>query len=443
MRLPFRQGIVRADVGNFIQSSPSGISVNTSNSIVQLAFAQRETNYLHTEHTNAPNAWPPLPTTSNFYLYVDLDKKTGIRTFGYTEVAPSYGLTAPIAPVETQHWFDTTTFEMKEYKSAISQWVPVIRLFVASYDNGAVNEYPIGTQVGITNPQPIFQTGAIIFDDSGKAIIRPNKIFFTTEDTLFVNGLSAHAVRLESNIFQVKAQENMAAFSVVFLPAFGEARLADYENIGTQTLGIITEDVLIDEMVGMILQGIVKNVNWNWSAPGRPVWVDLNGELTEIDPHVTDINRLPQVPIARTVTEDTIIFEQGLGGKGEKGEPGEGRYEIEYFIPDLLTVPNKMVGSHLVSRNTQLTNTLPESIAYCRVPPAANVSYDLQVDGVSVGSVNFLAGQNDGTFTLAASVSLVHGQRLEIVTPPVIDVTIEDVTINIIGCVVAKACPTI
>jgi hypothetical protein len=129
----------------------------------------------------------------------------------------------------------------------------------------------------------------------------------------------------------------IAAFTVVGWTGEGSIEQATYNMVGrgspgeplppddkTTVVGILLEDLNFRETGAVLIQGIVTNPAWNWTEVtriGAPLWVDNFGMLVPQDPHFTDVITYPtgRVPVARVIASDTIIFEQGLGGKGEKG----------------------------------------------------------------------------------------------------------------------------
>lgn len=326
MKLNFRQGIVQSELlgstPNFIIQSPTSLGITTSNNPVIVSISHGPIDYYVTENDDVLNAWNIPAALEPKWLYWDIDPRTGVRTFGYTEVEPVHGPTMPTTLIEDLHWYDTTTNLTKVYKSASNSFITRIRVFAARYEDSQLYYFPIGTQVGIQSSNYIFSSGRLAYDDSGKAIRKNDGTFFTTEDQFFVSGAVGQAIKIDSSMLFATAQEAITAFSVVKFSDFGEIRLADYEDIGTAILGIASEDAVFGNIINVATQGVLTNPNWSWTTPNAKLWVDLNGELTETDPNETNPLRAKQVPVARVIASDTILFEQGLGGKGDKGDPG-------------------------------------------------------------------------------------------------------------------------
>lgn len=239
-------------------------------------------------------------------------------------------------PLKTdgRHWYDTAN--NIHYVLNGSVWTEVVRLFACQIINGTTIIPPsitfgsfTGTQIGDTSS---VRAGRVIFDESSNPIRKDNGTFFTTEDQFFANATRVDAIRLESNVSraQFPFENAVAAFTVVAWKDEGKAQTAQYSDIGSTVLGILTEDVLINEVGAVVIQGVVTNPSWNWTTGpdavpvGSPLWVD-NGALVPVDPHVTDTSTfpVPQVPVARVLDRDTVVFEQGLGGKGERGPVGD------------------------------------------------------------------------------------------------------------------------
>jgi len=67
----------------------------------------------------------------------------------------------------------------------------------------------------------------------------------------------------------------------------GKVDLAQYDDIGNTVLGILTEDLLYDEVGSIIIQGVITNPDWNWTTGTTPVpvgselWVDNGNLVTE------------------------------------------------------------------------------------------------------------------------------------------------------------------
>lgn len=333
MRINFRQGIITyPSTGvnqTFLVSGGGFVSLRAGLGRVDIAFAQGNSNYLLTESTDVDNAWGPLPISTDCWLYVDINPLTGARTFGFTTTAPVIGSIAPAPGVAGLTWFDTATTTMYEY-TGVSTRRAVIRAFVAKVNNntftplgtGVPSKPFAGTQVGISGSD--VNVGRIIADDTGRPIRRPSGSLFTTEDDFFIDGSPVNVVRIDATVVNGEAMESMAKFQVVKFSEFGKLELAGYNDTQTTAIAMLLEDLNIQEIGTVCIQGKVTNPDWNWTTVGAELWIEANGLLTETDPHVSNsfVFPVPKPAVARVLTPDTVIFDQGLGGKGERGASG-------------------------------------------------------------------------------------------------------------------------
>lgn len=236
-------------------------------------------------------------------------------------------------PLQTvgRMWYDTGA--QIQYEWIGTDWVEVIRVFAAQLINAntflsmSINANTgnfAGTQIGDTSS---VLAGRVLILESSTPIQRDNGTFFTTEDQFFTSQSRVDALRLESNV--ARAQSSSASvdqYQPVSWTSDGRVQSSVYDDIGETVIGILTEPLLYSEVGAIIVQGTVTNAAWNWTDQvpvGSELWID-NGDLVAYDPHVVDANTYPtgRVPVARVLSTDTIIFEQGLGGKGDRGPAG-------------------------------------------------------------------------------------------------------------------------
>lgn len=325
MRLPFRQGIVKAEP-NFLQLTGTGITLKANSVPFTVTLSHGTSEYLHVEDFTYTDAWPgTFPSGSDYHLYIDIDTVTAAISYNYTTIEPIFSSSEPLSPVDGQIWFDITNTSMFEWSALDNNWNPVIRVFVARLTNGITINYiyPVGdSQAGISlylgNLQNYFPSGSILFDAAGNPLLKPNREFFTTEDDLYFGRSQIQNIRLESNVHYALASSSLAAFYVVAMEPNNRIALANYDDIGEKVLAVILQDALVNNTASIMLQGVVRNTAWsvnNWNVNDK-LWVHTNGELVNQDPNITDPLTYPQqqVPVARVLTPDTIIFEQGLGG---------------------------------------------------------------------------------------------------------------------------------
>lgn len=325
MKIPFRQGLV-----NFARSGDNQsqfLKVNTSRSYVDLisnkvsvtvAFAHGKSNYVLAEPSDVQAAWGPVGGVKQ-WLYWDIDKLTGKRSFGMTNIEPVVAATAPTVRPVGLHWFDSTNTTMKVWQGG--SWLPVIRVFAGTYDGSMLVPNTYGTQVNIRQS---VAAGRIIFDGAGKPVRKTAGDFFTTEDNFLVSGEVASTVNLEQGSFIGVANEPLPAYSVVKFTDVGKLSLATYDDIDNVALAMQTIATNTNDTGSVVFGGVVTNPFWNWQVINAPLWVYTHGEVSATEPVN---NKKP--PIGRVLSPTSILFNPytrqqatGDGTKGEKGDRG-------------------------------------------------------------------------------------------------------------------------
>ena len=79
--------------------------------------------------------------------------------------------------------------------------------------------------------------------------------------------------------------------------------------------------------------------------------------------------------------------------------------------------------SYLFAHPAFLSAGLPGSLAKVAAAFTSAQSFDIQQDGLSIGSLDFAAGATVGTFTFAADVQFIANDVLQIMKPATIDAT--------------------
>ena len=329
MKVNFRQGVVSYQSGGFLQVVGDDVSLLATNRSVTITIAHKDTDYTHSEDNSVNSAWPGPFTETQYWLYWDFNPLTFARTFGTTTLEPIAQSTEPVK-VEGQHWYDTSIDVHYVLNGGV--WQSVLRVFAAQLLNG--NTFISVSQSGdfsgtqIANNTAVF-SGRVLFDESSDPITKKTGTFFTTEDQFFTNQSRVDALRLESNVIRAQGIGTLSAFSVVAWTNDGHVVAAQYDNVGSTIVGLLTENLTNLEVGAIIVQGGVTNPTWNWTTGagavpvGSTLWVK-NGLLVTTDPNLDDPLTYPiaRVPVARVLDKDTIIFEQGLGGIGVQGPQG-------------------------------------------------------------------------------------------------------------------------
>lgn len=315
MRLNFRHGIVRRqtdNVGNptFLQKAAGGQYINliVSPDPTIFTIAHFDQNYLFTENVSVTNAWGPFTGGQTVWLYWDVDFVTGQITRGHTLRDPVFQATAPTAPANDQHWFDTTTFVMKVRVGSL--WQEKLRVFAAKYENGAVLvPFPIGSQVGISSGQ--HEAGYPLFDDADQPIQRFRKdrkgVFVHTAMPLASQWTRLANFKVEAAILQGIANENIPMFAAVGYVGPNRIGIARNTNPNVPAIGIAAEDMYTGEYRSFITQGYVQNELWNWDVsntqpPGSPLFVGPTGQLQSAPPQAWSIQQVA------TVVDRKIIY---------------------------------------------------------------------------------------------------------------------------------------
>lgn len=372
MRIDFRQGIISypttGNLQNFLAVSGNSVSLRAAATPVQIAFAHGDADYLFTETQDVNGAWSRLPPTTKCWLYWDIDTLTGQRTFGYTDRQPIVSATPPSSAAVGQMVFDLSTNTMFQYVAPTVRR-PVIRVFACAVQGSTIiplgTGFPTrpfaGTQVGLSVPGT---PGQIITDQSGVPIRLRDGVFMTTENDLFIKGSAVNPVRLDATVVTAAAAENVARYQVVKFSDFNQIQLASYDDLEETAIAMVMEDLQTHQTGTVCLQGKITNPDWNWTTVGAKLWVSEAGLLTETDPHIANAFVFPvgKAPVGRVISRDTIIFDQGLGGKGDRGAPGssggvEKATETVYGIVRL-SVPTEVTGDPVVvgSNDPRLTD---------------------------------------------------------------------------------------
>ena len=391
-RLTFRQGIVRHGKSPgqsfFLQQNGTFVDLLISPEQTIIAFADGTKDYLFTESVTHIKPWGPFTLPNqDYWLYWNINRVTGVRTYGHTTLTPVKAATAPTSPGTGQMWFDTTNMKMFEYSG--SSWTQVLRVFVCKYRNNqffspidgvSLETNFVGTQAG-TSGNVSGNVGALAFDSTGKPILNQDGKFFTTED-VFVTGIPTGAsLKVDSMLLKAYANENIPAFSVVAFSTYDKIELAvpfDYLN---KVYGIVEESLQTNKAGNVITEGVIFNPAWDFSdAINNPtmngvvnqvLYVTSTGTLT------TDISlSIPgQVPLGIIVGQQSILFRPGVyhhatpGGEDHGGlvgladddhpqylnvTRGDARYYTQ-TAADLLFAP--MIHTHTKANITDFAHT--------------------------------------------------------------------------------------
>lgn len=351
MIIDFRQGLVDYDITTFpflVSGGGSTISLTIGTRPVTLSIAQSTNNYTFTEPANVSNAWVGLNPTGRSWLYWDFNTATLVRTFGFTILQPVAQPSAPLNPQTGQMWYNTSTFQNFVFQGG--GWTEVLRVFAAEYNGNTSPPFQFismgdqpplslnvpdfrGTQIGVN--QVNVASGFPLFDFNGVVIRQSTGTFLTTENEMFAQGAAITGVRLESNVYTAFSSDvsTIPAYGVVAVQSGGTFLLGSYNDAGNTAIGMALQNIPAGGSGAICLEGTLTNVQWNWSGLiGQLLWISGSqpGGLVSIDPHLSNPISFPiaQPPVARVLSQDTIIFLQGIGTKGPPGSPGGGGSNI-------------------------------------------------------------------------------------------------------------------
>lgn len=440
MLLKFRQGIVHSNPNNFLVN-PASVTLQVTSMPLDVTMANKTNNYYHVEAKTVLNAWiTPNNNPNTVYLYIDLDTLNAVRTFGVATqdqiISPTVPLVVPITllPIpDGQHWFDTTNNVMKVYLALTNIWIEKIRIFVATYTNGAppVLYTPNNqSQISLITTES-YQTGRVLYDSLGTALRTSDGSFITSETDFYTYGGISNSVRMESDITLVKASQPIPAFSVVAITGYGDdgiypfIELADYTNVNETLIAICTEDLDIDDITAITTRGVITNVLWDWQTAGIPVgrrlWIGTGpeaGTLVPIDPFIGNNSLTKKPAVAKILSTNSIIFQQSfedVGATGSQGLQGTSAYPAtvaaigssKLSVTSLTPLTPVVVGDNDPRMTNSRTPTyhVHDASQISVSGFGAYVSSDLQVmlQAIDAAKLNLTGGTLTGFLTLNAN----------------------------------------
>ena len=301
MKIDFRQGIIRYQTDQqsqqpeFLQKSNGGASIDliAQQSPTEVAIACGDADYLVSEAKNTINAFTGFVAGQDYWLYIDIDELTAARTFDSTTLQPFTGANPPTNAFIDQHWFDTTTTTTRVWNGVT--WVQKLRVFLAKYDEGSIIEpFPLGTQVGINQEVTL---GHILFDEDEtpvRSFKRRGLGKFLTTSTNFLTHTSKSAnISFETAVRVARASQTIPGYSVVAFDSNQNLKLASYNDLVDQAVGIVVDDLNTDEIGNYITTGYITHTGWNWTqAPGTPLFVGVTGEITTTIPQSGSVQKI-------------------------------------------------------------------------------------------------------------------------------------------------------
>ena len=323
MIINLRQGIVQqALAGNgtpaFISLVGTGVNLIASSANPTIVdFSQGQSDYLFQESANINNAWVgPFSSSTNVWLYWDINMLSGVRTFGSTLYPPIVGSTPPsqsttssgatISLQVDQHWFDTANTLMKVWNGNI--WTIVIRCFAGSIRGGVLLPNGVGSQVGLSNIQ--INAGYILYDEDNRPVkkYQPFNLgeFITTTSPLASQFSKIQNYKLETAVQTAAAQGTIAQWTVICYTGPDQIGAASCNNIVQPAIGIVTQTVYTGQITDFVTSGYifdplgVFNTTQTF-AEGQLVFVDPSGLLTTTPPSGGSVQRIGYVIDSQTI----------------------------------------------------------------------------------------------------------------------------------------------
>lgn len=291
------------------------ININTDEKDLIVTVSQGAAEYLLTWTGNINAAWS-FTDSQTYYLYIDVDRRTGAITYGSTIYPISYGTVLPSTPNVKQNFFnisDNTTYEWTG-----SLWVPKTRVFVGSCTPASV----IPVTGCLTGTVYQYRSGSIVFTANGNPVVKNDKTFLTTEDNLAISGFPGNAVTLEHASVFATARANMGAPRFVKYDN-GFIEYAQPADAGKQLLFVLTEPVNTGETTNVLVSGKITNTTWNWPSSNTPIWCGPNGTLVTTDPALLDTSLTVSSPIAHSLDGQTILMSPSYAtGSGSGNSTG-------------------------------------------------------------------------------------------------------------------------
>jgi hypothetical protein len=303
MLITIRQGIVSVQsTPTFITFGAGVVNLNANTESTVITFADGTADYLFTESETINNAWPgPFTGGTDYWLYWDIDKTTGIRTFGTTIIEPTFGNSAsrPVSPSANQHYFDTTLNKMLVWSG--SRWVETLRVFAGKLQGGTVLvPENVGSQINLNQTR---NAGHILFDADAAPIIRANGQFVTSETPVNASNNPSNSYKLEARQPRVRAVETIPKFHMVSFKGPNQIGVASSSDRSyREAVGIAITDINRNEVKNYVTEGYVINEAWNFTeVPGTLLFVGASGEVTTTVPQRISLQRIGQVVDANTI----------------------------------------------------------------------------------------------------------------------------------------------
>lgn len=108
-------------------------------------------------------------------------------------------------------------------------------------------------------------------------------------------------------------------------------------------------------------------------------------------------------------------------------------YDFGFFYPGKPGIgvdDGAAIAGHVFVKTVTLPAELPGSEARLKVAAAADLSFPIEHDGDEVGSVDFAAGETEGTFTFDDDVEVAIGDVVTLMKPTAVDVSARELSVT-------------
>lgn len=246
------------------------------------------------------------------------------------------------------------------------------------------------------------------------------------------------------------------------------AQLAEDAAAAAAAAQAAAEQALADTLAALAAQELGDHADTTFTAPGTGqvvkrsgnIWVNdfiAFNELLDVDiggaADGTSIIKtggvyIPYVPVdganflllaGGTMTgplilagDPTLAPEAATKSYVDNAVGGVSPYDIAAYFDGLPTA-DEDIFKFVAVRNYYLESGLTSSVAVSNVSATAQTDFDIRKNGVSIGTIRFAAAASTASFIFAANVNFVSGDTLEVVAPTTPDVTLEDISITLVG----------
>jgi hypothetical protein len=310
MKLPFRQGIVKYTLNNdkiptflYTDRRDKYVSLIANINHVLITFAHNDTDYLYEETLTTNNAWGPFDRDIKYWMYWDLDVRTGKRTFGSTKLEPIVSETIPETPEHDQHWFNLSDNVVVSFDNELNRnkyrklsknsiyvwdgennhWTQKIRLFAGTYKNTDIVASSLSSQVGIFEQ---CHAGFILYDDTDsptqQARVDGTYKFLTSESHFHDTKSLTTTVSLDQIFHYGTSSENISKYSLVSFDGQNSFKTASSDDITlSPAIGIIENDVISGDICAIVTNTYVIDDSWNFTdEPSTPIYLASSGFST-------------------------------------------------------------------------------------------------------------------------------------------------------------------